>query len=163
MKRTISRNALAVFGFALLGFGVQRAAANDSCLFRGTSYSDGAASCQMGAQYRCDDGKWKSIGVACPTAAPTPSSPGACQFGGITFANGSASCQGGMQYMCEEGAWTRLDTSCPLADSPVRVLPEGRTCIFDDAVVAHNSTVCRRGRTYLCSNGEWVSIGTKCR
>jgi hypothetical protein len=165
MKRTILRNALAVFGVALLGFGAQRALAADHCFYKGTMYSDGAAACQTGAQYRCEDGDWKALGVACRDAAPAPAQPlaEACHFGGVTYASGSASCQGGMQYMCDDGAWTGLGTSCPLADSPIRVIPEGRTCMFEDATVAHNSTVCRHGTTFLCSNGEWVSVGTKCR
>jgi hypothetical protein len=162
MKRTVLRRALAVLGVAFLGGSVQRAMAADHCFYKGTTYSDGAAACQTGAQYRCEDGAWKALGVACRgEVAVAP--PTSCQFGGVAYASGSASCQSGTQYMCDDGAWTRLGISCPLADSPIRVLPEGRTCLFEDATVAHNSTVCRRGTTFLCSNGEWVSVGTKCR
>ena len=83
-------------------------------------------------------------------------------FGGVTYPSGSASCQGGSQYRCEGGTWASLGIGCPAADSPIRVLPQGRNCLFNDAPVAHNATMCLGGRSYLCSDGDWVILGTKC-
>jgi hypothetical protein len=147
---------------AFVTLGATGATAKDHCFFRGTMYSEGAASCQSGSQYRCDDGDWKSLGVACKqehAAAPSR----ACQFEGIAYSTGSASCQEGTQYRCEDGEWRRLGMTCGVGDSPIRVIPSGRTCMFDGATVANNSTICRSGSTFLCSDGEWVNIGTQCR
>src|SRR5262245_23250751 len=65
MKRKLS--LVAVLGGALLAFGVQNAMAghDDNCTYKGTKYSQGASSCQTGQQFRCDDGEWKGLGVAC--------------------------------------------------------------------------------------------------
>jgi hypothetical protein len=161
MKRRVLCRSLAVLGGVLLGFGVQRAVAADDCTYKGTKYSEGAASCQTGLQFRCEDGEWKSVGVGCSDSPVEPSRN--CQFGGVTYPTGSASCQGGNQYRCDNGSWASLDISCPVADSPIRVLPQGRTCSFNDKPVAHNSAICQYGRTYLCSDGDWVILGTKCR
>ena len=159
MKRNVLCCATAVLGAALLGFGVQRAAAADDCRYQGTRYSHGAASCQTGVQFRCDDGEWKAMGVACnENGGPSAN----CMFGGVTYPNGSASCQGGSQYRCESGTWASLGVGCPAADSPIRPLPQGRNCQFNDALVAHNATMCVDGRSYLCSDGDWVILGTKC-
>jgi hypothetical protein len=160
MKRKVLCGAAAVLGGVLLGFGVQRAVAADDCLYKGTKYSEGAASCQTGIQFRCQDGEWKALGVACSDDRPAPRN---CQFGGVTYPSGSASCQEGNQFRCEDGSWASLGISCPAADSAIRVLPRGRTCSFNDETVAHNSTKCVYGRTYLCSDGDWVILGTKCR
>src|SRR5262249_61976433 len=70
MKRKVLCGAAAVLGGVLLGFGVQRAAAADDCLYKGTKYSEGAASCQTGIQFRCQDGEWKALGVACSDDRP---------------------------------------------------------------------------------------------
>jgi len=160
MQRRISWGSVAVLGGVLLGFGVQQALAEDDCLYKGTKYSEGSASCQAGVQFRCNDGEWKSVGVAC---SDNPVVASNCQFGGVTYPNGTASCQGGNQYRCDNGAWTSLDAGCPAADSPIRVLPKGRGCQFNDMPVAHNSAICQHGTTYLCSDGDWVILGTKCR
>jgi len=159
MKRRLA--LVAVLGGALLAFGVQNAAAKRTCTYKGTDYSEGSASCQTGQQFRCADGEWKGLGVACsdnPAAAAST-----CQFGGMTFPNGTSSCQGGNQFVCANGTWSATNTVCPAADSPVTVLPRGRGCIFNDMPVNHNSAICKGGTTYLCSDGEWVILGTKCR
>ncbi len=136
--------------------------AGDPCFYRGTQYSDGAAACQAGAQYRCTEGDWKSLGIACTEPPLVASEP--CRFGGISFSAGSASCQAGTQFRCgEDGVWRSLGIACAVGDSPIRVLPSGRTCMFGDVTVANNSTVCKSGTTFLCSDGEWVSLGTLCR
>jgi hypothetical protein len=161
MKRRILCRSLAMLGGVILGLGVQRAVAADDCLYKGTKYSEGAASCQAGVQFRCNDGEWKSIGVAC---SDTPlASARNCQFGGVTYPSGSASCQGGNQFRCDDGTWASLGIGCAAGDSPIRVVPQGRICYFNGAPVAHNSSVCQSGRSYLCSDGEWVILGTKCR
>src|SRR5262249_45302520 len=132
MKRTIIRNELAVFGVALLGFGAQGAVAIDHCNYKGTMSSDGAAACQTGAQYRCEDGEWKALGVACRDAAPAPPQPLAaesCQFGGVSYASGSASCQGGKHYMWDDSTWKSLRESGPVADLPIPANPSGLGCL----------------------------------
>src|SRR5262249_11323063 len=112
MQRRISWGLAAVLGGVLLGFGVQQAVAEDNWLYKGTKCWEGSASCQAGVQFRCNDGEWKSVGVAC---SDNPVVAANCQFGGITYPNGTASCQGGNQYRCDSGAWTSLDAGCPAA------------------------------------------------
>ncbi len=135
------------------------AAADSPCFHKGTMYSDGAASCQSGSQYRCANGEWLSLGTSCMDEAVAVSKP--CQFAGVTFPTGAASCQAGTQYRCEDGSWNSLGISCPGAESPIRVIPEGKTCMLEGgSTVATNSSVCRSGSTYLCSDGEWINLGT---
>jgi hypothetical protein len=86
-----------------------------------------------------------------------------CEAGGITYSTGAASCQAGTQFRCEDGAWRTLGMPCSVGDSPIRIVPSGRTCMFNDATVATNSTLCRNGLTYLCNDGEWTNLGTLCR
>jgi len=162
MKGSISYRSLVALGGLLLGLGVQHALAADDCTYKGAKFSEVAASCQAGVQFRCDDGEWKSAGVACndkPVAAVQPN----CQFGGVTYPNGTASCQQGNQFQCDNGAWAATNVTCPAADSPIKVLPQGRGCSFNDSAVAHNTAICKSGTTYLCSDGDWVILGTKCR
>jgi hypothetical protein len=160
MKRRLS--LVAALGGALLAFGVQNAAAeHDDCTYKGTKYSEGSSACQTGQQFRCDDGEWKGLGVAC---SDNPARTAAnCQYGGMTFPSGTSSCQAGNQFLCENGTWAGTNVVCPVADSPVKVVPQGRGCTFNDTPVNHNSAICKGGTTYLCSDGEWVILGTKCR
>lgn len=138
------------------------AAADGPCFYKGTIYSDGAASCQSGWQYRCNNSEWINLGATCTEEIVAVSRP--CQFSGVTFPTGAASCQAGTQYRCEDGAWNSLGTSCPGGDSPIRLIPGGRTCMLEGgSTVATNSTVCRTGSTFLCSDGEWINLGTLCR
>jgi len=153
--------ALLLVGLAV-GPASRAIAAEDHCFYRGTMFSSGANTCQSGTQYKCDDGEWKSLGVACTgKTVMTPSRT--CEFGGTSFSTGSASCQEGSQYRCEDGTWRKLGITCPVADSPIRIVPSGKTCMFDGATVAHNSTICRSGSTFLCNDGEWTNLGTQCR
>jgi hypothetical protein len=162
MRPTSIRNGLAAVALGILGFAAPSAIAGDHCFYKSTMYSDGAASCQSGTQYRCADGDWKSLGVACQdTGAVATSRP--CDFGGVAYSTGSASCQSGTQYRCEDGRWASLGISCPVGDAPIRAVPSGRTCMFDGATVASSSTICRSGSTFLCSDGEWMNIGTRCQ
>lgn len=146
---------------ALTGCVAQQAVAGDPCFQKGTMYSDGANSCQSGLQYRCSDGEWVALHVACPDSPVSLSKK--CDFSGISFSTGAASCQAGTQFRCEDGAWRSLGLPCSVGDAPIRVVPSGRTCMFNDATVANSSTICRSGTTYLCSDGEWVNLGTLCR
>jgi hypothetical protein len=165
MNRRIMRRMLLPFGAALAGViacvpGSARAA-NDNCFFKGSMYSDGAMSCQTGAQFRCKDGDWKATGTTCTDDSRTAAR--SCERNGISYSTGAASCQNGTQYRCEDGAWRSLDTACPVADSPVRAVPDTRTCMYEGATVASNSTICKGGTTFLCSGGEWTNLGTLCR
>jgi hypothetical protein len=41
------------------------ASAGRSCAYAGTEYTQGTMSCQAGYQYRCNNGTWDSVNVAC--------------------------------------------------------------------------------------------------
>jgi len=163
MSRTFYGSVVAAAVFAILGCAVHHAVAADHCFYKGSMYSDGATACQAGSQYRCDDGDWKSIGVACSNDSPRVATSKPCDYGGVTYSTGSASCQSGTQFRCEDGRWATLGVSCPAADAPVRVVPSGKTCMFEGATVANGSTICRSGSTFLCNDGEWSNLGTLCR
>lgn len=157
---SIWRTGLAVVAVSLLGCSAQRALAGSPCVYEGTKFSDGAAACQAGLQYRCLDGEWTALKTVCGDDLAASRS---CDFAGISYSPGSASCQSGTQFRCEAGAWRSLAMPCGAGDSPIRVIPNGRTCMFNDATVGNNSTICKAGTTMLCSNGEWINIGTICR
>ena len=152
--------AIAAIGM-LAGFGT-RAAAGDSCFYKGTMYSQGSASCQSGMEYRCDEGEWAASETPCKVGNIVISK--SCQYDGISFSTGAASCQSGTQHRCEDGVWRSIGVACTAAgDSPIKVVPSGKTCMFDGATVASNSTICRSGSTYVCNDGEWINLGTLCR
>lgn len=164
MSRTIVRNfavVLSIGALSLVGCAAHKALAGDHCFFGGTMFSDGAAACQSGTLYRCDDGEWVSSGTACSEQRAAVSRP--CEQGGISYSTGSASCQAGTQFRCEDGMWRSLGVACAVGDSPIRVVPNGRTCMFGGATVSNNSTICKAGTTYYCNDGEWVNLGTLCR
>ncbi|MGD0959804.1 MAG: hypothetical protein ABSB19_08360 [Methylomonas sp.] len=141
---------------------IMAATADEPCFHRGTIYSNGAASCQSGMQYRCDNGEWVSLGDSCREAPVLASRQ--CQFSGVTFPTGAASCQSGSQYRCEDGSWRNIGVACSGGESPMRVVPGGRTCMLEGGnTVSTSSSVCRSGSTYLCSDGEWINLGTLCR
>lgn len=161
LGRWLATGTLGVIG--LLGCAARTAEAGDRCFYRGTMFSDGAASCQTGTQYRCDEGDWRSLGIACADTQPLAASR-SCTYGGIAFSTGSASCQAGNQFRCEDGTWSNLGVPCTLGDAPApRPQPDGRTCMFGDVTVSSSSTVCKSGTTFLCNNGEWLNLGTLCR
>ncbi len=139
------------------------ATADGPCIHRGTMYSDGATSCQSGLQFRCSNSEWVSLGVTCIEETVAVSRP--CQYSGITFPTGAASCQTGTQYRCEDGSWRSLMISCSSTESPIRIVPDGRTCLLEGggSTVANSSSVCHSGSTYLCNDGEWLNLGTLCR
>ena len=135
---------------------------DDDCTYKGTTYSHGSAVCQSGSQYRCDDGQWKGLGIACAVNLPVAAK--GCTFNGDAFSPGSASCQSGTQYRCDDGAWTSLAVACPKAgDAPARMAPAGRTCMYNGATVATQSSICKEGITFRCDDGEWRNLGTTCR
>lgn len=163
LKNSFSRSLVTMAAVGLLlatGCITRNAVAGDHCFYKGTMFSDGAAACQSGTQYRCNDGNWKSLSVAC-TDTPRPSR--SCDYDGISFSTGSASCQAGSQFRCEDGSWRSLGMPCTVGDSPIRVVPSGRTCMYEGATVSNGSTICRSSSTFLCSDGEWVNLGTACR
>ena len=67
MKRGVSCRSLAVLGGVLFGSACSHAVGGlDRRSYKGTKYSEGAASCsRRRMQFRCEDGEWKSVGVAC--------------------------------------------------------------------------------------------------
>jgi hypothetical protein len=85
------------------------------CQFGGLSYATGAASCQAGAQYRCEDGAWRSLGTTCPIgdspAQPAPEGK-TCMYEGATVAHRSAICRSGTTFFCNDGGWVNVGTAC---------------------------------------------------
>ena len=161
----IARRVLLPIGAALAGVIAcvpgSAQAANDHCFYKGSIFSDGAMSCQTGAQFHCKDGDWKATGSACTEENKTASR--SCERDGISYSTGAASCQNGTQYRCEDGEWQSLNAPCPVADSPLKAVPDTRTCMYEGATVASNSTICKGGTTFLCSGGDWKNLGTLCR
>lgn len=153
------RAALVVLGAVLIAgpaFGA------DDCKYKGTKYSHGSAVCQSGSQYRCDDGQWKGLGIACEANPPVAAN--GCAFNGEAFSPGSSSCQSGTQYRCDDGTWKSLAVACSSAgDAPARMAPQGRTCMYNGATVATQSTICKAGTSFRCDDGEWRNLGTTCQ
>jgi hypothetical protein len=88
-----------------------------SCSFRDQTYSAGAAICQSGTQYRCDDSQWRSLGIACQVSnardlnEPTRALRD-CNVGNTTVGNGSDICRDGSTVRCNDGAWIDTRTAC---------------------------------------------------
>lgn len=38
---------------------------NQTCIFKGVEYSDGATTCQAGTLFECRDGTWNNLGTKC--------------------------------------------------------------------------------------------------
>ena len=89
---------------ALLALGVVLIAGpafgDADCKYKGSTYSHGSAVCQTGSQYRCDDGQWTGLAIAC--AENPPIGAKSCAFNGNSYSAGSASCQSGTQYRCDD-------------------------------------------------------------
>ena len=156
----IERNAVLLALGALLIAGP--AFGDTDCKYKGATYSYGSTVCQSGSQYRCDDGQWKGLSIAC---AEDPSvSLKACTLNGNSYYPGSASCQSNTQYRCDDGAWTSLGITCVGAPAvAANRVPAGRTCMYNGATVATESTICKAGVTLRCDQGEWSNIGTACQ
>src|SRR5262249_25857048 len=135
-------------------------ASRDSCRFEGTTYSHGSTACQSGTQFRCDDGDWKTLGVACPAGNPST-----CTYNGTAYSLGSSSCQSGTEYRCDGGKWTSLALARPPEPvAPPRVVPAPlKPCRMEGSPVSHASTVCRSGVMFMCDDGDWKNLGTACR
>jgi hypothetical protein len=132
------------------------------CKYKGATYSHGSAVCQSGSQYRCDDGQWSGLAIACTESLPVGAK--SCAFNGNSYSLGSASCQSGTQYRCDDGGWRSLTIACPSgAEGGARMLPTGRTCMYNGATVATESTICKSGIAFRCEDGEWRNLGTTCQ
>lgn len=107
---------LLISAAALCLASVAASAADDGCRFDGTGYSHGATACQSGTQYRCDDGEWTSLAVACPAPAGQPVSapvgPRTCMLEGATVSSSSTVCKAGEMHVCEDGQWRNLGAAC---------------------------------------------------
>jgi len=151
--------ALVVLGAVLIAgpvFG------DDDCKYKGTTYSHGSAVCQSGTQYRCNDGQWKGLAIACTENPPLGAK--SCAFNGKSYSPGSASCQSGTQYRCDDGAWVSLAVACTGGSEPaVGMAPVGRSCMYNGATVGAASTICKSGITFRCEDGEWRNLGTACQ
>lgn len=146
---------------ATLGL-VAAAHAGDACSYEGSAFSDGATVCQAGTQFRCADGEWESLAVACPKVGAA----NGCDFNGNQYSSGSTSCQAGSQFRCDAGTWKGLGVACPpvAGDAPRMAEPSAmRNCMLDGSTVSHTSTVCKSGVMYACDNGEWRNLGTPCK
>lgn len=91
------------------------AALTANCEFGGISFASGSATCLTGRQYRCENGRWSSLDLACPVGdAPLPVVPhgDVCSYGGTTVASNSAICQSGTTFLCNNGQWVNLGTVC---------------------------------------------------
>jgi hypothetical protein len=132
------------------------------CTYKGATYSHGSAVCQAGSQYRCDDGQWSGVSIACTEIQPVGAK--SCAFNGNSFSPGSASCQAGTQYRCDDGAWKSLAVACTGTGQVAALMaPAGRTCMYNGATVATDSTICKSGLTFRCEDGEWRNLGTTCQ
>ena len=134
---------------------------DDGCKYKETTYSHASAVCQSGSQYRCDDGQWKGLGIACadnPLVAPK-----SCGLDGSSYSPGSASCQSGTQDRCDDGVWKNLVVACKSGDIEARMAPDARPCTYSGATVATQSTICKAGTTFRCEDSEWRNLGTTCQ
>src|SRR5262249_16581916 len=139
-----------------------RAQANDDCSYRGTTYSDGAAMCQSGTQFRCKDGQWKKTGNDCVgTGNPVEGAKG-CDYKGTPYSTGAATCQAGTEYRCDDGMWKSLSVPCT-SSGDVPVVAPSRPVMYNGATVASNSSICKAGVMFLCVDGEWRNLGTACQ
>ena len=156
----IERNAVLLALGTLLIAG--RAFGDTDCKYKGASYSHGSAVCQSGSQYRCDDGQWSRLAIACTENLPIGAK--SCAFNGAAYSPGSASCQSGTQYRCDDGEWMNLAVACTASGQvAARMAPVGRTCMYNGATVATESSICKAGITFRCDDGEWRNLGTACQ
>ncbi|MBP1687559.1 MAG: hypothetical protein H6Q33_3702 [Deltaproteobacteria bacterium] len=89
---------------------------NDGCRYQDSTYSHDSTVCQSGTQYRCDDGQWRSLAVACTGggdgATRTAPAGRACLYNGATVATQSTICRSGTTFRCEDGEWRNLGSTC---------------------------------------------------
>jgi hypothetical protein len=134
---------------------------DDGCTYQESTYSHGSAVCQSGSQYRCNDGQWKGLGIACADDPRVAAK--SCGSNGNSYSPGSAICQSGTQYRCDDGVWKNLVVACRSGELEARMAPDGRSCMYNEATVATQSTICKSGTTFRCEDGEWRNLGTACR
>jgi len=153
------RAALLALG-ALLMAG--SAFADADCTYKGAAYSHRSGVCQSGTQYRCDDGQWQALSIAC---AENPSAArNACALSGTSYYPGSVSCQSNTEYRCIDGSWASLGLTCvPVPELAAARIPAGRTCMYDGATVETESAICKAGVTFRCNDGAWSNLGTACQ
>jgi hypothetical protein len=86
------------------------------CRYNDSTYSHGSTACQSGTQYRCDDGAWRSLAVACTGgsdgAARMAPDERTCMYNGATVATQSTICKSGITFLCEDGEWRNLGSAC---------------------------------------------------
>lgn len=153
---------LAVCGAVTLLWVASSARADDSCQYGGTKYSEGAAICQSGTQFRCDDGHWKSLAIACTEQRAALRE---CDFGGQSYSAGSTSCQSGNQYRCEDGQWRSLGVVCAgtlSGDQPINPGVTEHSCLYNGQNFGSRATVCQAGVQFKCDNGQWRNMGFGC-
>lgn len=169
MSPTLARGLVAIAAGGLLaGCAAYRPVQFSRCSYEGTTYSEGAGTCQSGYKYECDDGYWRPLHIACasvPVVGSTvePGTWNSCEFQSLAFPSGTLTCQAGSEYRCNDGVWNNLRTPCTRTAGDVPIAPIGRSCMFEGATVGSNSTICRSGVTFLCRDGEWMNLGTACR
>jgi len=157
---TIERSAALLVLGALLIAGP--AFGDADCTYKGATYSDGSGVCQSGSQYRCDDGRWQALSIAC---AEHPSGTlNGCALNGTSYFPGSVSCQSNTEYRCIDGAWASLGLTCVhAAEVAAHRAPAGLTCMYDGTTVATESTICKAGVAFRCDDGTWSNLGTACQ
>ena len=143
-----------------LMWAAERAYANGTCDYDGQQYLNGSAVCQSGAQYQCQDGKWKRVGDVCPQQSVT--SQRGCRDDGQTYASGITRCLSGKQHRCEDGEWKDLGPPCVAPDGSVKAPAAGRTCPYGAAQFHPQSMMCRNGATFICDGGQWRDLGRPC-
>jgi hypothetical protein len=125
MRTSMGRNLLvAIAAAGLMGCAAHRAFTAEpglelrGCEFAGVKFTSGAANCQAGTQYRCEDGSWKNLGTACTTTASgvpikvAPVAGGSCTLEGTAVGNSSTICSSGTTLLCKQSEWVDLGTAC---------------------------------------------------
>jgi hypothetical protein len=134
------------------------------CSYQGRSYGTGMSLCQTGTQYRCENGVWRSQGIACRAAGDAPAAifPTArsCVYSGTSYSNGAARCLNGVRFVCADGQWQYVNRGC---GPDVSAATSSASCEIGGATLADGSSICRDGVTFRCSAGSWVNVGTACR
>jgi len=156
----IERNAVLLALGALMIAGPAFGAAD--CTYKEATYSNGSAACQSGRQYRCDDGQWKGLSIACSEEPQVALK--ACVLSGTNYYHGSVSCLSNSQYRCDDGVWSSLGIACMGApEAAMHRASVGRTCMYNGATVATESSICKSGVAFRCNDGEWSNLGTVCQ
>ena len=87
----------------------------EGCKYKDATYSHGSTTCQSGTQYRCDDGAWRNLDVACRSGdieARMAPDGRTCMYNGATVGTQSTICKEGTTFRCEDGEWRNLGAAC---------------------------------------------------